>query len=71
MPMSAARRHLAAGAGQPRRAHVLNRDDRAGAHRFEAGFEQQFFHERIADLHVGPLLLRFLGEFRGSESDAP
>ena len=55
----AARRHLARGAREPGRAHVLNRDDRAGLHRFEARLEQQLFHERIADLHVGPLLLRF------------
>ena len=60
---SAAAAHLAGGAGEPGRAHVLNADDRAGLHGFEAGFEQQLFQERIAHLHVGPLLLRFLGEF--------
>ena len=64
---AAARRHLARRAGEPRRAHVLNRDDRARLHRFEARLEQQLFHERIAHLHVGPLLLRFLGEFRGGQ----
>ena len=64
---AAARGHFAAGAGEPGRAHVLNGDDRAGAHRFEARFEQQLFHEGIADLHVGALLLRFLGEFGGGQ----
>ena len=58
----AAAAHLAGGAGQAGGAHVLNADDRAGLHGFEAGFEQQLLHERIAHLHVGPLLLRFLGE---------
>ena len=64
---AAARRHLARRTGEPRRAHVLNRDDRAGLHRFEARLEQQLFHERVAHLHVGPLLLRFFGEFRGGQ----
>ena len=36
-------------------------------HGFEASFEQQLFHEGIAHLHVGALLLRFLGEFGGGE----
>ena len=54
--------HLAGGTRQPRRAHVLNADDGAGLHRFEARFEQQLFEKRIAHLHVGPLLLRFFGE---------
>ncbi len=45
------------------RAHVLNADNRAGLHGFEAGFEQQFFEERIADLDVGALGLGGLAEF--------
>ena len=44
--------------GEARRAHVLNRDDRAGLHQFEAGFEQQLFGEWIADLHRWALFLR-------------
>ena len=60
----AARRHLRARARQPRRAHILDRDHRAGAHRLEARLQQQLLHERVAHLHVGPLLLRFLAEFR-------
>ena len=32
-------------------------------HHFETGFEQKFFHERIAHLHRRPVGLRFLGEF--------
>ena len=50
---AAAPAHLAGRAGQPGGAHVLNADDRAGLHGFEAGFEQKLFQERIADLHVG------------------
>src|SRR6185437_10179685 len=60
----AARSHFAGRAGEPRGAHILNRDDCTGAHRFEARFEQQFFHERIADLHIRALLLRLFVEFR-------
>ena len=64
---AAARGHFAGGAGQAGGAHVLDADDRAGGHGFEARFEQQFFEERIAHLHVGALLLRLLGEFRGGQ----
>ena len=64
---AAARGHFARRAREPRGAHVLNRDDRAGVHRFEARLQQQLFHERIAHLHVGPLLLRLFREFRGRE----
>ena len=62
MPVPAAAAHLAGGTGEAGRAHVLNADDRAGLHGFEAGFEQQLLHERIAHLHVRTLLLGFLGE---------
>jgi len=64
---SAARGHLGTGTGQPRGAHILNRDDGARAHGFEAGFEQKFFEERIADLHVRAFLLRLLAEFCGGQ----
>ena len=62
-PDIAARAHLAGGAGQSGGAHVLNADDRAGLHGFEAGFEQQLFEKRIADLHIGTLGLRRFAEF--------
>ena len=52
---AAASAHLAGRAGQPGGAHVLNADDCAGLHGFQAGFEQKFFEEGIADLHVGTL----------------
>ena len=42
--------HLGRRRGEPRRAHVLNGDHRAGGHQLEAGFEQQLLGERIADL---------------------
>ena len=64
---AAARGHFRRGARETRRAHVLNRDNRAGLHGFEAGFEQQLFHEGIADLDVGAFLLRLFGEFGGGE----
>ena len=64
---AAARSHFAGGAGEAGGAHVLNADDGAGGHGFEARFEQQLFEEGIADLHVGTLLLRFLGEFGGGQ----
>ncbi len=64
---AAARGHFHCGTGEAGGAHVLNRHDRAGLHGFEAGFEQEFFHERVADLHVRALLLRFFSEFRGGE----
>ena len=54
---AAARAHLAGGAGEAGSAHVLNADDGAGLHGFKAGFEEQLFHERVADLDVGALLL--------------
>ena len=48
--------HLDRRAGQPGRAHVLDRDHAIGFHDFEAGFQQQLFREGIADLHGRPLL---------------
>ncbi len=69
-PKLAARAHLAGRAGQPRRAHILNPQHRAGRHRFEAGLEQQLLHKRIAHLHVGPLLLRALGKLLGGHRRA-
>ena len=47
----AARRHLARRRGKPCRAHVLNRNDRAALHRFQARLDQQFFGKWVADLH--------------------
>ena len=61
---AAARSHFHRRARQPRGAHVLNRHHRARVHRFDARFQEQFFHERIADLHIRPFLLRFFREFR-------
>ena len=63
---AAARAHLAGGAGEAGRAHVLNADDGAGLHGFKAGFEQQLLHERVADLDVGALCFgAFLELFAG------
>ena len=59
---AAAPAHLAGRAGQAGGAHVLDADDRAGLHGFEAGFEQQLLQERIAHLHIGPLGLGFFAE---------
>ncbi len=54
--------HFAGGASEPGGAHVLNADDRAGLHRFQAGFEQELFEKRIAHLHVRTFLFGLLGE---------
>ncbi len=54
--------HLDRRAGEPRRAHVLDRDDATLLHDLEAGFEQKLFGERIADLHGRALLLGVLVE---------
>jgi hypothetical protein len=54
--------HLDCRAGQPGRAHVLDRDDAALLHDLEAGFEQKFFGEGIADLHGRTLLVRGIVE---------
>ena len=67
---AAAPAHLAGRAGQPGRAHVLNADDRAGLHGFEAGFQQQLLQERIADLHVGPLGFRLFAELLAGHGGA-
>src|SRR6266404_2936244 len=64
---AAARGHFRRGARETRGAHVLNGDNRAGLHGFEASLEQELFHEGIANLDVGALLLRLFGEFRGSK----
>ena len=52
---AAARTHFASGASEAGSAHILNANDSAGLHGFETGFEEEFFHEGIADLHVGTL----------------
>ena len=57
-------RRFASRASEPGRAHVLDADNQpVFSHHFETGFEQKFFHERIAHLHRRAVLLRFLGEF--------
>ena len=62
MPVPAAR-HLERRAGEPRRAHVLDADDRVGAHQLEARLEQALLGERVADLHG-----RALASFSSSNS---
>ncbi len=57
--------HFDRRAGQPRSAHVLNGDDAAFGHDLEAGFEQQFLSEWIADLHGRALVVGILAEFGG------
>ncbi len=49
--------HLDRRAGQAGGAHVLDSDDAALGHDFEAGFEQKLLRERVADLHGRTLLL--------------
>ena len=59
---AAAAAHLAGRTRQPRRAHVLDADERAGLHDFEAGLEQELLGERVAHLHGRTLLFRLLVE---------
>jgi hypothetical protein len=55
--------HLDRRAGQPGRAHVLNRDHRARGHQLQAGLQQALFGERVAHLHGGALFLDRVVEF--------
>ena len=59
----AASAHFAGGAGEACSAHVLNTDNGASLHSFEAGFEQQLFHEGITHLYVRALRFRTFVEF--------
>ena len=67
---AAAATHLAGRAGQAGRAHVLNADDRAGLHGFQAGLQQQLLHEGIAHLHVRTLRLGLLAELLAGHGGA-
>src|SRR5690606_37477296 len=49
--------HLDGRAGEAGCTYVLDGDDRAGCHQFEAGFQQALFGERITDLDGRALLL--------------
>ena len=65
--------HLDGRAGEAGRTHVLDGDDGARSHQFEAGFEQAFFGERVADLHGRALFLDLVVEFgrrHGRAADA-
>ena len=62
--------HLDRGAGQAGGAHVLDGDDGVGRHQFQAGLDQQFFRERVADLHGGALFLGIGGELGGGHGGA-
>src|SRR5262249_10500386 len=63
-PRPAARRHLRGAARQPRGPHVLDADDRTGAHHLEARLEQELLGEWIADLDGRATLLGLLVERR-------
>ena len=62
--------HLAGGARQARRAHVLNADDDVRREGFERGLQQEFFGKRIADLHAGASGFALFGDFFGSKRSA-
>ena len=62
MPTPPLLRHLDARRGQARRAHVLDGDDRVRRHQLEARLDQQFFGERIADLHRRALFVGILAK---------
>ena len=54
-------------AGEACGAHVLDARDAAAGEEFEAGFEEEFFAEGVADLHGGAVFLGFLGELARGE----
>jgi hypothetical protein len=72
-PKVALRPHLDRRAGEARRAHVLDRDDRSRLHQLEAGLQKELLGEGISDLH-GRALLRGrvveLGRGHGGAVDA-
>ena len=47
------RAHFDGGGGEAGGAHILNRDDGTRLHQFEAGLQQEFFGERVANLNGG------------------
>ena len=55
--------HFHGRTGQPRRAHVLDRDHRARGHQFKAGLQQALFGEGVTHLHRGALFLDRVIEF--------
>ena len=57
-------RHFDAAAGQASRAHILNCYNRIGRHQLKARLDQQFFGERIADLHRRAFCLGIFGKIR-------
>ncbi len=63
-PQVALSAHFDRRGGEARRAHVLDRDDGAGLHQFEARLEQQLFGERITDLHRWAFCVRVCLERR-------
>ncbi len=70
---AALRRHFNTGTGQPRSAHILDRDNRVGCHQFKTGLDQQLFGKRIADLYGRAFGFGIFGEIgagHGSAMDA-
>ncbi len=57
-------------AGEACGAHVLDACDAAAGEEFKAGFEEEFFAERVADLHGGAVFLGFFGELARGEGGA-
>ena len=67
---AAAAGRLARRACQAGRSHVLDTGDGVGGEQFEAGFEEQFFAEGIADLYRRAVFLRFFSQVARSEGRA-
>ena len=61
-PATSSTAHLAGGAGQSGRAHVLDAQDGSGPHGLQTGLEQQLLEKRVADLDVGSFLFRLFVE---------
>jgi hypothetical protein len=62
--------HLDTRAGEAGGAHVLDGDDGVGGHQLQAGLDEEFFREGVADLDGGALFFRVRGEFRGGHGGA-
>ena len=62
--------HLDAGGGEAGGAHILDGDDGVGRHQFQAGFDEEFFGEGVADLDGGALFLAVLVEFSARHGGA-
>src|SRR5439155_8257418 len=58
--------HFTGRASESGRTHVLDAHNRPGFHGLQAGFQQEFFQERISHLNIRAFAFGFCVKFRGS-----